>query len=100
VRELEHMVERFCLLGGNVESLFSPQLGKSTQASSDFLGEEVFDNPKPLKVAAQKAKVRAEREVLLKALKMCDNDYAQTAKKLNICLASLYNKIKDYGVNV
>jgi DNA-binding NtrC family response regulator len=71
----------------------------SVAASSEFPAEEIFASPKPLKAAAQKAKVRAEKEVLLQALKICDNDYAQTAKKLNICLASLYNKIKEYGVS-
>ena len=100
VRELEHIVERFCLLGGSAETLFSTQPEKPSGASSDFLSEDIFASPKPLKTAAQKAKVRAEREVLLQALEMCDNDYAQTAKKLNICLASLYNKIKDCGVSV
>jgi len=81
VRELEHMVERFCLLGGSAETLFSKQPEKPGGTSSDFLSEEIFASPKPLKVAAQ-------------------NNSAQTAKKLNICLASLYNKIKDYGVSV
>ena len=66
--------------------------------ASEFSAEEIFASPKPLKAAAQKAKARAEREVLQQALKICDNDYAQTAKKLNICLASLYNKINEYGV--
>jgi len=99
VRELENIVERFCLLGGKAENLFSYQPEGPGRVSEDYSSEEIFASPKPLKAAAQKAKAQAEKEVIIQALKICDNDYGQTAKKLNICLASLYNKIKECGVS-
>ena len=99
VRELGHLLERFCLLGGSPADLFAGTREASGALSTDFDDESIFSSPKPLKAAAQRAKSQAEKQVLIQALKKCDHDYAKTAKKLNICLASLYNKIKEYGVS-
>ncbi len=98
VRELQHIVERYGLLGGRVQNLFISHHEPPDDTATKVLAEELFSSRKPLKVAGQKAKSQAERAVLIKALELCDNDYVKTAKKLNICLASLYNKIKEYGI--
>ncbi len=98
VRELQNMIERFCLMGGTVESLFADTSQKIALATAPVPEADVFSNPKPLKAAAQVAKARAERDVLAQALQLCDHDYDRTARKLNICLASLYNKLNEYGL--
>jgi len=95
VRELEHMIERFCLLGGKADIMFFGQVGKQKGSPSDFLSDDILSSAMPLKTAVQKAKLHAEREVLRHVLEQCNNNYEKTAKRLNICLASLYNKLKN-----
>ncbi|MCP4713508.1 MAG: PAS domain S-box protein [Deltaproteobacteria bacterium] len=98
IRELRHLVERFCLLGGKTTDLFTTSQTQSGPAAVQAPGDEIFSAPKPLKAAGLRAKANAEKSILAKALELCNNDYPQTAKKLNICLASLYNKINEYGL--
>ena len=97
VRELEHIIERFCLLGSDVEDLFDNLQRESDKLSSDFPYDELFLSTNPLKTVAQKAKVRAERGLIKHTLKICDNNYNEAAKMLNVGLSSLYRKLKEYG---
>lgn len=41
-----------------------------------------------------------EKEVIIKALKECNNNKSEVAKKLNIPRASLYRKIEEYGLEL
>lgn len=63
--------------------------------SSDFPYAVLLSSSNPLKAVAQRAKKRAERECIDHVLRLCNNDYAQASKMLNIRLSSLYKKLKE-----
>jgi PAS domain S-box-containing protein len=97
VRELEHIIERFCLLGSDAEDLFDNLQRESDKLSSDFPYDALLLSTNPLKTVAQKAKAHAERNFIKHTLKICDNNYNEAAKMLNVGLSSLYRKLKEYG---
>ncbi len=97
VRELRHIVERYCLLGG-AENLFAPALAENDHPGGDAVHDDLLGRPSPLKAAAQLGKARAERAIIIHTLKLCDNDYNATARKLNISRSSMYEKLKNYGL--
>ena len=61
----------------------------------DFPYAVLLSSSNPLKVVAQRAKKRAERECIVHVLELCNNDYAEASKMLNIRLSSLYRKLKE-----
>jgi len=96
VRELEHIIERFCLLGASVENLLRNQPKRIDRISEDMNYDEFISCDNPLKKAGQKAKARAERDLIRYVLRICDNSYHEAAKVLNISLSSLYRKLKEF----
>ncbi len=97
VRELEHMVERFCLLGGTAESLFGSRPEASSRSTEDFALAGFLAGPTPLKAAGQSAKEQAEKEIITHVLKSCGNNFTRAAKKLQISRVYLHEKVKKYG---
>ena len=97
VRELENYIERYCLLGTRIEMLLPDHPGEPHKTSPDFPYDELLSSTNPLKAVAQKAKVRAEKNLIAHILRICDNDYTEAAKMLNISLSSLYRKLKESG---
>jgi len=95
VRELEHIIERYCLLGRTTENLFAPSAAVPEGPDSEFPFDELLASTNPLKAAAQKAKLRAEKEIILHVLQVCNNDFPEAARMLNIGLSSLYRKLKE-----
>ena len=63
--------------------------------SSDFPYDILLFNSHPLKVVAKRAKKRAERELINHVVKLCNNDYSEASKMLNVSLSSLYRKLKQ-----
>jgi DNA-binding NtrC family response regulator len=96
VRELEHIVERLFLFNSKVEILFNEIPSDIQNEETDFPYDELLASSNPLKTVGQKAKIRAERELIEHVLKLCDQDYSEAAKMLNISLSSLYRKLKEY----
>jgi len=94
VRELEHLIERFYLLGGGAENLFLAAPA-AIQGSSDLPYEELLASSNPLKVVGQKARAKAERDLIIHVLQGCSNNYAEAAQMLGIGLSSLYRKLKE-----
>jgi transcriptional regulator with PAS, ATPase and Fis domain len=97
VRELEHMVERFCLLGGHADNLFGSRPEASPGELEDFALAGFLAEPNPLKAAGQSAKERAEKEIIMDVLKSCGNNLTRAAKKLRISRVYLHEKVKKYG---
>ena len=62
--------------------------------SSEFPYAVLLSSSNPLKTVAQRAIKRAERECIGHVLQLCNNDYAEASKMLNISLSSLYRKLK------
>ncbi len=97
VRELEHLVERFCLLGGAVASLFDSLSEVSSGEQEDFAIAGFLAGPHPLKAAGRSAKERAEKEIIMHVLKSCGNNFTKAAKILQISRVYLHEKVKKYG---
>jgi transcriptional regulator with PAS, ATPase and Fis domain len=95
VRELEHIIERYCLLGRTTENLFAPPTTTPKGPASEFPFDELLASSNPLKAAAQKARLLAEKEIILHVLQVCNNDFPEAARMLNIGLSSLYRKLKE-----
>ena len=92
VRELQHIIERYCLLGTSITSLLSQP---STAAAGPFPYDELLSSSNPLKEVGQRAKTLAERDLIMHVLGGCDNNYTDAARMLNIGLSSLYRKLQD-----
>jgi len=92
VRELQHIIERYCLLGTGIASLLSQT---SAASSGPFPYDELLSSSNPLKEVGQRAKTLAERDLIMHVLGGCDNNYAEAARMLNIGLSSLYRKLKE-----
>jgi two-component system response regulator AtoC len=87
VRELQHYIERVV-----VTSTGSELKCKDIVAmGSDQAGHD-------LRTVARGATGRAERARILQALQQTGNNRAKAAKLLKISRASLYNKLRAYGV--
>ena len=71
------------------------QYGECKLFSSDFPYAVLLSSSNPLKAVAQRAKKRAERECIDHILQLCNNDYSEASKMLNIRLSSLYRKLKE-----
>jgi DNA-binding NtrC family response regulator/signal transduction histidine kinase len=95
VRELEHIIERYCLLGRTTENLFAPSAAAPDGPASEFPFDELLASSNPLKAAAQKARLHAEKDIILHVLQVCNNDFPAAARMLNIGLSSLYRKLKE-----
>jgi PAS domain S-box-containing protein len=93
VRELQHILERFCILGGNTEELFAAQpriLRENVGLDMDsFLADS-----DPL----QTLRARVEKDLILRALDQSGHNHTQAALQLNISRATLYKKIKKLGL--
>ena len=97
VRELENIMERYCLLGTGIGNLLSLQSEESHSSPSGFPYDELLSSSNPLKTVARRAKARAERDFIDHVLQLCNNDYIEAAKMLNISLSSLYRKLQNRG---
>ncbi len=95
IRELEHIVERFCLLGSGVENLFETL---SENTTDSFSITECLSSPNPLRAKSQSAKEKAEKEIITQVLKGCGGNVTRAAKKLKITRVYLHEKVKKYGI--
>lgn len=93
VRELQHIVERFCLLGGRTEALF-PEPTKPGEGKENLDMEVFLSDPDPF----QALRAQVEKELILRALEKSGQNYSRAASRLNISRPALYKKIKKYGL--
>jgi PAS domain S-box-containing protein len=96
VRELQNLIERYCLLGGSARDLTGDVAAGSAQdpAPGGAVSVEVagfFAHPDPLR----RARDRAERDLIMYTLASCGNNHAEAARKLGIARSSLYRKINE-----
>ncbi len=97
VRELENMVERFCLLGGAFQDMPTGVSGIASTAmpagfSAPAGDDDIFNHPEPLK----RAQNMAARDLIMHTLRLCGNNHAEAAKKLGIARSSLYRKMNEF----
>ncbi len=96
LREMRNVVKRSVLIT------------KSDMITSDCLPEELKLNTEQLITVAEmpnyelnlkESSLQAERSVIEKALNECNHNKTRAAKLLNIDRKTLYNKIKELGIN-
>jgi transcriptional regulator with PAS, ATPase and Fis domain len=93
VRELQHIIERFCILGGGTEELFASQ--PKTSMENDGLDMDSFlADSDPL----QTLRARVEKRLIQRALDLNGNNHTQAALQLKISRPALYKKIKKLGL--
>jgi len=99
VRELENVIQRAILMYED-DSLFSSVLAFDTWAEgeqSSKLSSVVREfNGTPLKNIID----HIEKEVILQKLATNGGNVAETAEKLNICKAALYEKLKRHAISI
>ncbi len=93
VRELLNIIERFCLLGGSTEKLFSVST-PSNSVNSGLDLDVLLSGSSPL----QAARAQVEKELILKAFALSKKNYSLAAAKLHISRAAFYKKIEKYGL--
>ena len=94
IRELEHSIERACILAG---------AGSLSEEHFEFLSGQ--EQPAPPPVSAQPVGIsyrerqeKAEEESIIQALEACRGNRLKTAEMLNISRATLFRKMKKYGL--
>jgi len=92
VRELENLMERAALLceGAEVEP---SHLSFETEGIPSLKGETI-----PLKKATEKTVKIIEKEKIMQALAAAGGNKAQAAKILGISRGTLYNKLRELGI--
>ncbi len=88
VRELQHYIERA------VVTTAGPDL---TCKDIVAMGSEI--EPKDLRSATRDAVAQAERTRIVDALRRVQGNRVKAARLLKISRASLYNKLRDYGIS-
>ncbi|MBV7276738.1 Flp pilus assembly complex ATPase component TadA [Clostridium sp. PL3] len=97
VRELEHVLERACIMAGSgplkIEyfDFLLPRIYKNDHSS-----EESINNENSLTELTSKV----EKEKIIKALIEVKGNKSAAAKLLDIDRGSLYNKLKKYGIDI
>jgi DNA-binding NtrC family response regulator len=94
IRELEHSIERACILAG---------AGKLAEEHFGFLvgegnPEEKSGTVEPPHIPYRERQEKAEEESILQALECCRGNRLRTAEMLNISRATLFRKMKKYGL--
>ncbi|NWG02980.1 MAG: sigma 54-interacting transcriptional regulator [Syntrophaceae bacterium] len=100
VRELENVIQRFVVLGD--EDLIIEELGsgiKPTISQEKKGTAEQIKTWPSLKKVHQEASIRAESEMILKALEITNWNRKKAAQKLNVSYKTLLNKIKEFGLD-
>lgn len=97
IRELENTIERAVVLHNDtkIKMAHLPQsVLKRNVGDAPTLSEESFDKGKVLPLTL------VERYAIESALKICTGNVAMAARRLKIGQATLYRKIKQYGIRI
>lgn len=100
VRELENVIQRFVVLGD--EELIIEELDSAIKKNVAPEKKGTAENMKTwpsLKKVHQEASIRAESEMILKALEITNWNRKKAAQKLNVSYKTLLNKIKEFGLD-
>lgn len=94
VRQLKNLVEKIVVLSDEKEIL-----PEAVQSYLTFNGPGMNGEPISREETLEEARKRVEKDKLLAKLLTMDWDYKAVAKDLNISRATLFNKMKAYGIS-
>lgn len=94
IRELEHSIERACILAG---------AGLLTEKHFEFFAEQKApaEQPAPresVRISYRAKQEKLEEESIIQALERCRGNRQRTAEMLNISRATLFRKMKKFGL--
>jgi two-component system response regulator HydG len=108
IRELENVLSRAAILcdGEEIRADDLDLVGlnvNATSSASDSAGirlDALVDAAagRPLKAVVEDTVRTVERQAIIEALERCEGSPARAAKVLGISRASIYNKLKEYGL--
>jgi two-component system response regulator HydG len=110
IRELENVLSRAAILcdgeeirADDLDLVGVPeeaQAAASPSRSGSPPGDLAVDATagRPLKLVLDETIKTLERQAIVQALQQCDGSPARAAKQLGISRASIYNKLKEYGL--
>lgn len=87
VRELENYVERAVVVSK-----------KNVLTGSDFPRELIYPPGEPGALDGEQSLAQAEKSLILKTLRECNDNRTKAAEKLGITTRTLRNKLKEYGM--
>jgi two-component system response regulator AtoC len=106
VREMENMIQRFVVLGDEkamIEEMTSsgkedtaPESSHTDQEDRTILNVNKWPS---LKQVNQEATLKAESEIILRALEMNNWNRKRASNSLNVSYKTLLNKIKEYNLD-
>ena len=96
VRELENVLERAVVLAEG--DTITPDL-LPLEVTGDSVEASVEDNDFSLKAISNRASASMEKSAIMTALKKSEGNKKKAAEMLGISRASLYNKLKAFGIN-
>ncbi len=97
VRELQHMLERFWLMGGSAEkNMLSPGISLHGDEAGHLEtdGFALRENE-----SLKEARARIEKDILVKTLQECNQNHSKAAERLKISRTALYKKINKLGLH-
>jgi transcriptional regulator with PAS, ATPase and Fis domain len=100
IRELENVIQRFVVLGD--EEPIIEELDSIIKQNGGLKKKEPAENIKTwpsLKKVHQEAALKAESEMILKALEITNWNRKKAAHRLNVSYKTLLNKIKEFGID-
>ncbi|MFC1591708.1 sigma-54 interaction domain-containing protein [Thermodesulfobacteriota bacterium] len=93
VRELQNLIERYCVLGTPFREMLQEQLQPRDVVLPEFgWTHTAFASDNPIKAA----KSCIEKQIIQHALETCGGKITEACEKLHIGRAYLYRKIKEY----
>jgi DNA-binding NtrC family response regulator len=99
IRELENLIERSTLLSNHPLIIPEDLPIELKENNGNFL--ESLDrttDKTALKKVSKAARLSAEKQMIIGALKACNYNYTKTARMLKISRSSLYNKLKKCNI--
>ena len=98
IRELEHSIERACVLRGQ-GMLESAQFASLTAGGASAAAVPAAEPDRPDAASLRSKTSSMELEMIRQALDECRGNKKAAAEKLGITRATLYSKLKKYGIN-
>jgi len=102
IRELQNVIERAVILGGEGETIQPAHLGLNAPAASLAAGPALLSplaapGQLPDQVLQFPTLGELEKQHILAALQRCEDNRTHAAKLLDISVRTLRNKLKEYG---
>jgi DNA-binding NtrC family response regulator len=101
VRELQGVIKRALILASDVvrlDHLPAELTGRKDTKAIPFLMRPLGDEIRPIKEVSREVVAQVEREMILRALERSQGNKIKTARWLGIDYKTLFNKLKQYGL--